>query len=332
MKPNPWVNQIADLKRQVASLQRVVSLLTKEANPAGRVGPKPGQSNGLLKQVPAPAGQPKSRLPTSPSSSKEGSFAKPRNRSSKRRERRKSMQSGQSSIQSDARVVRENPCADTVKQSTVTPVEKKPVLKKMPMATGISEVHTLIRNKGVVCPSDPVNELPEKGAHYIKILNPKPQEGGQDLRSRNIKTPVLRSIPGKALPVVTQPKTRQRTVDEEITGFLIYEFMFQPRTSEVMCRMAAKAKRFLAQFDCLQFTHFELHEFVTKSVEAAMNIPTVELRVRANLQDYDQSINRVAHAALVTKGVVGRAPVKTPWPLAACFAGSKLANLPSKPQ
>jgi len=329
---NPLVKQVSDLKRQLAQLQRLVSQFTKGASQAGRVEPKPGQSNGLPRQDRAPAGPPKFPSPISPKPNKGESPARSRNRSNLRSERRKSMSSDHSSTQNVARTqaVRGNTSVSSVKQSTATVVVKKPVLKKMPQVTGISEECTLIRNDGVLCPDDPCKELPEKGIHYTKVVNPRPHIGGQDLRSRNIEVPALQALPGKVLPIIAQPKTRKRTVDEELTGYLIYEFMFQPRTSEVMCRMAAKAKRYLSQFDCLQFTHFELHEFVVGAVEAAMNIPSVELHVRASLQDFDQATNRGAHASLVRDGKVGRAPIQAPWPFDACLAGSKLADLPAK--
>lgn len=224
--------------------------------------------------------------------------------------------------------VEERPSVPTLRRSTATGATPKPSLRRMTKVCGASEEATLVANSGGVGPEDPNLSMPVKAVHFETIILPKPKVGGEDLKSRNIKTPGLRAVPGRALPIVAQPRTRKRRVDEELYGFLIYEFMFIARTAECMLRMSTRAKRYLADFDLTEFTHNELYEMVVEAVEAAMHIPSVEMRVRSSLQNYDSSVNRNAHEAMVRHGDVGSASASCLFPFDACFVRNKAVRLP----
>jgi len=312
------MKQVADLQRQLMLLKR--SQVTKAANPVERGGNSVVPSNKLAN-----------------GNSQVGSHKLQSNPSQRKAERRSSgpkesnnrhRQSKRSSTRRSAQTVEVRNSSDTREPSIATVVVKKPPLRKMPKASGVSEDVTLRRNAGKIDDDDGEVVKPIKQIHYTNVIKAQPRVGGVDIRSRNIKVPALRAVPGKLLPVVEAPKTRLRKVDEELYGFLIYTFALQARTPQVMAKMVAKAKQYLNDFCCLEFTHIELHQLIVEAVEAAMSVPTNELGVRKSLQNYDDCNIRHLHADMVSRGNLGSAGIKTSFPWNACWSGSKSVHLP----
>lgn len=219
---------------------------------------------------------------------------------------------------------------DSVNTNVITAEKSKDVLRKVPMASGSSLDVTLKLNKGVTDPKDPQSVLPKKSNTYVRFELAKPKVGGPDLRHKNITMPKLRFVPGKILPKISKPEPQFRVVEKELYGFLIYEHTLQPRTAEVMGRMVAKGKRFLSTFDLTNYSHLELHAMLVQAVESAMHVPLEEMAVRRSLQDVDSAHNRLAHADMVRDGILGLAATKTPRPFNLCFAGNEPVRLPSK--
>lgn len=234
------------------------------------------------------------------------------------------------SIPKGARSVVVKPSVSTQTQSTVTDAGKKVPLRKLPKVDSCSMEATLAANRQEVNPEDPECEKPLFINSYMTVSKAHIRCGGRDLQSRNPKFPVLGSRPGKVLPVVVQPTAKKARVSEELYGYLIYEFVFKPRTPECLERMATKARQYLNDKCVEQYTYDELHDLVVTAVAQAMNIPISEAKVRDCLTDYDDSQLRVAHSKMVREGELGLAAVKPGWPFNACYAGSKRVSLPTK--
>lgn len=223
-----------------------------------------------------------------------------------------------------------SPSHQTVSSSTVSGATPKRILKKMPKVLGESRVITHLHNAGEYNPEDPILDKPLKAVDSDLVKTSySTKRLGLDIRSRNLTRPALVTYPGRVLPITVQPRSGCKAVESELYGFLIYQFTLQPRTPEVMSRMVAKAKQFLNDHDMSQNTYRGWHTIIVKAVEAAMDIPEVESSVRRALQDYDNSIIRNTHASFVNKGELGRAPVKSCFPIP-CLGGTKQVSLPSK--
>jgi len=117
-----------------------------------------------------------------------------------------------------------------------------------------------------------------------------------------------------ATPRLQKPTWRQRLmkpanrrplqVDQELLAFLQVEFMFRPRTADLLPQMAAKAKQFLSRFDTTEITWVERRDLIGNAVGAAMDVTQTEYDVRQHLRDAEQSEERRKQAALLKEGKV----------------------------
>jgi len=93
-------------------------------------------------------------------------------------------------------------------------------------------------------------------------------------------------------------------VDQELLAFLQVEFMFRPRTADLLPQMAAKAKQFLSRFDTTEITWVERRDLIGNAVGAAMDVTQTEYDVRQHLRDSEQTEERRKQAVLLKEGKV----------------------------
>lgn len=198
---------------------------------------------------------------------------------------------------------------DTQTESTATSVKRK---RNLPRTAGSSL-------RASLHPSENDSELPLYSSQPIGIKIPNRKVGGMD---------TITGQPRLKLSVMPATRNIEKVqVDHDLYGFLIYSFIFVPRTPELFLQMAAKAKNWLKDFDTTDYTHAQLHERIVRAVNAAMIVPSEEIRSLSLLQERVSVKQRHDHANMVGSGMLGS--ILEP---AFCFFGRQTnVSLPRKP-
>lgn len=212
--------------------------------------------------------------------------------------------------QTDAPIVKDGQSVAIQVPSTATDVKQR---RSLPLTAGQSLVATRLVRDDTDDSSKPVF------ASQPRRVNIPPRNAGGH---SSVSSPqcTLSSVSGKQLERVP--------VDNDLYGYLIYQFMFYPRTSELFLQMAAKAKLWLKDFDTTSYTHEELHQRVVSAVTAAMVVPQSEVAARRLLQDDTSDKQRHDHAAMVREGNLGSSII----PGFMCFNTKRNLSLPNKPK
>lgn len=188
--------------------------------------------------------------------------------------------------------VQAEPIAPSQKQSIVIDATPKLLTKKFPRVKGASYARTVAFNCGRQPALDDLSEMPIKSTEDQAVKRPD-------------KRPSHGLFGWRKIQGVSELKRRQRcqiSVDTELYGYLIYTFMFQARTPEVMSQMASKAKQFLAGFDLTDHSWEDLHKVSVQAITAAMNVPNEEVKLSDALANPAAAKERIRHADIVRKG------------------------------
>lgn len=188
------------------------------------------------------------------------------------------------------------PTVRTQRQSIAIDATPKPVTKRFPRTAGTSRLATLDFNDGREPAEDDLSTLPVKGMEeYVE------------------RAPVGRPSHGlfgwRKVRGIEELKRRQQCkldVDKELYGYLIYTFMLQARTPEVMSQMASKTKQFLAGFDLTDYSWEHLHKVSVRAITAAMNVPSDEVDICDQLANLTAGKERKRHADVVREGKVAK--------------------------
>lgn len=221
--------------------------------------------------------------------------------------------------------------ATITKPSIATVVTPKRVTKRVPQVGGPSLVATLRHNAGVERPDDPVLEKPIKAVSLpdrIEVSYAR-KEMGRDKRSRNTKGPALVFVKGKVLPITTQPSPKFMCVaDSSLYWETLRQFKLAPRNTVTMKQMSSYIRRAMNECDLRDFTSEEVYNMEMDILEAAMHVPIREAHMIRGLRNFDDIEMMHDHSDFVTKGDLGRVPVKTCF---SCIGGTKQQYLPRKP-
>jgi hypothetical protein len=91
--------------------------------------------------------------------------------------------------------------------------------------------------------------------------------------------------------------------DGELTAYLRLEFLFQPRTPDMLPRMANKGRQYLRRYDLSNLTLQRQCDMLTTSIAASLDVSPAEVEARKHLTDPAQAEERHKQAALLTTGV-----------------------------
>jgi len=96
-----------------------------------------------------------------------------------------------------------------------------------------------------------------------------------------------------------------REVFEELYWFLLFEFMFVPRTADLLRQMRAKAKQFFALHDMNGIPLARLYQMTVSTISRVMDVTQDEREAREALKNKVAGVERMKHAKLVTTGNAG---------------------------
>jgi hypothetical protein len=177
--------------------------------------------------------------------------------------------------------------ADTLAQSTATGAKKK---RNLPKTAGSSLQSTRAARESEE------SDQPVFTSQPRRVNRPVVNAGGNP----SVARPTITFAPCSSTGGIDKVP-----VDNDLYGYLIYQFMFYPRTPDLFLQMAAKAKLWLKDFDTTMYTHEELHQRVVSAVTAAMVVPNCEVAARKVLQEPVSDKQRHDYSAMVRQGVLG---------------------------
>ncbi|APG76573.1 hypothetical protein 1 [Hubei tombus-like virus 15] len=117
-------------------------------------------------------------------------------------------------------------------------------------------------------------------------------------------------------------KLDHQWADKELTHFLLMEFAFTPRTTEVLRLMHGRLQKHLRTFDTSAYTQEEMYKLSVRTVEAAIRVPQAEQAVRAGLKN-DSALEEVRkNNKFLESGLVGN--------VRGLLGNKKLKEMPGK--
>lgn len=129
-----------------------------------------------------------------------------------------------------------------------------------------------------------------------------------DMADKPVINPRTVSVPkGARLSHAERRAARRDNVDvvDDLYWFLHSEFMFVPRTAEVLRQMKAKSKQFLAKHDVSGLSLQVQYQLVISTITRCMDIRPEEQLCRQALKNPDANEERLKQQKLVSEGHAG---------------------------
>lgn len=184
-----------------------------------------------------------------------------------------------------------------------------------PTAIGVMGSQT--SNCGVQTESKPTGRFlanHDTGAKGCRDDDPEVVKPVKGINEKPISTMKNRGDP---LHRVRRPqRVAPHYADCDLVHLLRLEYAFKPRTAGMLSQMAAKAKIYLAKYDCTSLTAKDQYNLVISAVSAAMEISPLEEQVRQSLRNPEGNMARHKQARMIREGILGnklfRSPDKLP--------------------
>lgn len=105
-----------------------------------------------------------------------------------------------------------------------------------------------------------------------------------------------------SLPTAIRDGRFSLLTDEDLVAELQLDAAFQPRTPSLMIQLKNKARRFMARFDCSNYSKMEITNIILRAVAIAMCVPQEELKIEALLLSRHERLLRRSHNQFLNEG------------------------------